>query len=149
MEEEWFTLQEHPDDHRLYVRETFVDDTRPIKHVIWHPTGFDARIYRASFGAARIGKSLVPTEGPELTFRFEDMPGAEIIAIDQYARTIKSEEKILLPEIKEQYRDTIFPEWREGKWMYCISTLGKESWFPLLPEHLVHPSEPKASEDDG
>jgi hypothetical protein len=140
MEEEWFTLQEHPSDHMLYIRETFVDDRRPIRYVIWHPTGLDARIYRASFGAARIGKSLVP-EGPGLTFRFED--GPEIIAIDQRARPVKSEEEIPLPEIKEQYRDTIFPEWRQGKWMYCVSTNGKENWFPLLPDHLMQPSEPK------
>lgn len=147
--EEWFTLQEHPDDHMLYVRETFVDDSHPIRHVIWHPTGLDARIYRASFGAARIGKSLIPTPGPELTFRFKDVPGTEIIAIDQHARPIKIEEAIPPPTIKEQYRDTIFPEWHEGKWMYSCSTEGKESCLPLLPAYLVQPSEPKAGEDDG
>jgi hypothetical protein len=146
--EEWFTLQERPDDHMLYIRETFVDDSRPIRYIIWHPTGFDARIYRASFGAARIGKPLIP-EGPGLTFRFEDGPDTEIIAIDQRARTIKSEETILLPEIKEEYRNTIFPEWRQGKWMYCILTQGQENWFPLLSEHLLQPPEPEAGEDDG
>lgn len=146
MEEWWFTLREHPGDHGLYVRETFVDDTRPIKYVIWHPTGLDARIYRASFGAARIGTSLVPTAGPDLTFRFAEMPdAAEVIAIDQHAHPIKTEEAIPLPEIKEQYRDTIYPEWRQGKWMYCILVQGQENWFPLLPEHLMQP----VGEDDG
>ncbi|SRR5579875_244634 len=139
--EEWFTLQEHPDDHKLYIRETFVDDTRPIRYIVWHPTGLDARIYRASFGAARIGMSLVPTEGTELTFRFKDMPDAELIAIDPHARTFKTEEAIPLPEIKEPYRNTIFPEWHEGKWMYCIfrreTGSWKENWFPLLPDHLL------------
>lgn len=147
--EEWFSLQEHPDDHMLYVRETFVDDSRPIRHIIWHPTSFDARVYRASFGAARIGKSLVPMPGPELAFRFEAVPDAETIAIDQHARTIKSEEEIPLPEIKEQYRDTIFPEWHEGKWMYCSSTRGRETWLPLLPDHLMQPTELEVSKDDG
>ena len=146
--DEWFTLQEHPDDHMLYIRETFVLDTRPIKCIIWHPTGFDARVYRASFGTTRLGTALIP-EGPGLTFRFEDGPDTELIAIDQRARTIKLEEAIPLPEIQEQYRDTIFPEWREGKWMYCISMRGQENWFPLLPEHLMHPSEPETGKDDG
>jgi hypothetical protein len=147
--EEWFSLQEHPDDHMLYVRETFVDDAQPLRYVIWHPTGFDARVYRASFGAARIGKSLVPMPGPALAFRFEDAPDTEIIVIDQHARTVKTEETIPLPEIKEQYRDTVFPEWHEGMWMYCSSTRGEEIWLPLLPDHLMHPAEPGVEEDDG
>lgn len=37
--EKWFILQKHPDDHMLSVRETFVDDSRPIRYVIWHRTG--------------------------------------------------------------------------------------------------------------
>lgn len=147
--EEWFTLQEHPDDHMLYIRERFVDDSRPIRYSIWHPTGFDARVYRASFGAARIGKSLVPVPGPALAFRFEDAPEAEIITISQQARTIKSEEELPLPEIKELYRDTIFPEWHEGKWMYCSSTRGREIWLPLLSDHLMQPFEPKEGTDGG
>ncbi|HEU5378795.1 MAG TPA: hypothetical protein VFV38_25510 [Ktedonobacteraceae bacterium] len=147
--EEWFSLQEHPDDHMLYVREMFVDDARPLRYVIWHPAGFDARVYRASFGTARIGKSLVPVPGPALAFRFEDAPDAEIIVINQHARTIETEETIPLPEIKEQYRDTIFPEWHGGKWMHCSSAQGRENWQPLLPDHLLRPSESTAGEDDG
>src|SRR5579875_354636 len=109
--EEWFTLQEHPDDHMLYIHELFVDSSRPIRYIIWHPTGWDARVYCAAFGADRIGKSLVPTEGPALTFHFENVPGAEDIAIDEHARTIKTQEEIPPPEIKERYRDTVIPQW--------------------------------------
>ena len=139
----WFTLAEHPDDHMLYVRESYVETSRPIRHTFWHPIGWKRDAYCLSFDADHIGQPLVPVEGPDLAFRFINVSGVGYLFIEnQIPCTVQQYERevLLPPEIKKRFRDTIIPEWHEGRWMYSTHRHGSPGLRPILPSHVVRQS---------
>lgn len=141
-----YTFAQHPHDpdQRLYVRQTWIELDRPIRHIEWLPTAWNVTSYCLNYGSERyqrvLNAKLVPVRAGDMVFRFTQYAEYGQISCDRNLRVpipTREQEEIAPPMLQERYRQRLVPEWHQGKWMYYSYQPRKEGWYPITKGHLA------------